>query len=216
MLAGKPLVRYSTRIGRAYLTRNQQPTQSQWPLPNGYHHAWTRVFHRSIPPKWQSILWQFHSGGMITGMDLRRMQIPANTFCSRCQYPMETVMHRYLECPEVVKFWNWAVSFMLSQLVETNITDVPSFLDRFKQSLGADLAVIATAAGVWAVYRAQVAWHFRQEATTTPGLINEWKKLVRETLITRRCTAIERHTVEQYDRKWRRWIDLFNRPVIFV
>jgi hypothetical protein len=72
---------------------------------------------------------------------------------------------------------------------------------------------LAIACGLWVIHRARLRRHFSQTHSSTLMLLSEWKWMVRDILIAKRRTAMERNTSLQFNGAWKCLLDITDLSV---
>jgi hypothetical protein len=77
--------------------------------------------------------------------------------------------------------------------------------------LSKEMALV-TACGLWIVHRARIRRIYNNTAVTVESLWTEWRALLREIVLTKRRTTIERGTLTKFCAQWRHLLK-FVEPV---
>jgi hypothetical protein len=136
--------------------------------------------------------------------------------CPRCQQATESVEHALVECREVYAFW--LRLYQVLSFPQYNRPDARSILSLYivrnlREQLNVKVCSLALACGLWVIHRVRLRRHFSQTHSSTLMLLSEWRWMVRDILIAKRRTAMERNTSLQFNCAWKCLLDITDLSV---
>ena len=157
--------------------------------------------------KLRSLAWIIHAGGYKTAESYARFT-NTSPLCPRCNQVSESVVHALVECQEVDAFWSSLYRVLRLPHVSRPDTYAILTLHLAKEQRGqlnVNSCSLAIACGLWVVHRARIRRHFSQTQSSSSAqmLLAEWQWMVRDILIAKQRTAMERNTSRPFNRSWK-------------
>jgi hypothetical protein len=124
--------------------------------------------------------------------------------------------HALVECQEVYAFW--LRPYQVLSFPQYSHPDISSILSLYiarnrRGQPNVKTCSLALACGLWVTHRARLSRHFSQTHSSTLMLLSEWKWMVRDILIAKRHTAMERNTLLQLNNAWKCLLNITNLSV---
>jgi hypothetical protein len=177
--------------------------------------VWRSIDRPVLMPKLRSLAWLIHAGGYKTAKSYARFT-NTSPVCPRCQQATESVEHALVECREVYAFW--LRLYQVLSFPQYSRPDTRSILSLYiarnrRGQLNVKACSLALACGLWVIHRARLRRHFSQTHSSTLMLLSEWRWMVRDILIAKRRTAMERNTLLQFNSAWKCLLDITDLSV---
>jgi hypothetical protein len=215
-LAAKLVYEYTPKMGRTYQQQCTAAVTSSYSYSAMPISVWRSIDRPVLMPKLRSLAWLIHAGGYKTADGHARFT-NTSPVCPRCQQTTESVEHALVECREVYVYWSRFYQVISSpQYSQPNTCSILSLHIARNQrgQLNVKACSLALACGLWVIHRARLRRHFSQTYTSTLMLLSEWKWMMRDILIAKRRTAMERNTLLQFNSTWKCLLDITDLSVL--